>query len=87
MSSLKDLSSLLQKYADLHDMDFIETSAKTNMNIQEAFTRLATEICEVKAQQVPAALPYDPNPSLSLPRNTAPLEKNRSSSSGSTCAC
>lgn len=69
-------------------MDFIETSAKTNMNIQEAFTRLATEICEVKSQQTPATLPYDPNPSMSLPRNTSLLEKkSSSSSSGSTCAC
>lgn len=67
-------------------MDFIETSAKTNMNVREAFTRLATEICEIKAQQVPQTLPgFDPTPSMSLPRNTASILEN--SKSRSSCAC
>lgn len=78
------LNCLLQKYADLHDMEFIETSAKTNMNIQEAFFKLASEICEVKAQQVPPTLPgYDNHQSISLPRNTT-LVENKSSSG---CSC
>ena len=68
-------------------MEFIETSAKTNMNIQEAFVKLASEICEVKAQQAPPTLPgYDQATSLSLPRNTRPMERNKSSSS-SGCPC
>lgn len=72
-----------QKYADLHDMEFIETSARTNMNIQEAFVKLATEICEAKSQQMPPTLPgYDHNPSLSLPRSTTLVEKNTG-----TCSC
>lgn len=77
-----DLSQA-KKYADLHDMEFIETSAKTNMNIQESFIRLASEICEVKAQQAPPTLSnHDPNPSMSIPRNTLRLERRDSS-----CPC
>lgn len=77
-----DLSQA-KKYADLHDMEFIETSAKTNMNIQEAFIKLASEICEVKAQQVLPTLPgYAP--SVSLPRNTTLVTGNNGSSG---CPC
>ena len=62
-------------------MEFIETSAKTNKNVQEAFVKLASEICELKSQQIPATLTgYDPTLSLSL---TTPI----GAKDNSTCAC
>lgn len=64
-------------------MEFIETSAKKNVNIQEAFRRLAMQICHVKAQQMPSILPgSDPAPSMSLPRNGSFADKK-----GSHCPC
>ena len=64
-------------------MDFIETSAKGNRNVREAFVKLATEICELKAQQAPQTLPvYEEASSLSLTRDSRPVDKE---SSG--CAC
>ena len=57
-------------------MDFVECSAKNNMNVKEAFYRLVKEICELKAQQVPQTLPtYDTSPSLSLTRDIEPIGK------------
>ena len=76
------ISITLQKYADLHDMEFIETSAKTNYNIQEAFVRLASEICELKSQQAPSA-GYETCPSLSLPRSNALIDSDKNDS----CMC
>ena len=72
-----------QRYADMHEMAFIETSAKTNMNVKDAFYKLAREICELKAQQSPPVLRgYDHTPSLSLARNTQPVYKAESK-----CSC
>ncbi len=57
-------------------MDFIESSAKSNMNVKEAFLKLAKDICELKAQQAPPTFPmYDTNQSLSLTRDTQPISK------------
>ena len=76
----------MQRYAELHDMDFVETSAKNNKNVREAFVRLATEICEIKSQQSPQTLPgYDPNPSLSLGRDTHLLED--AEDDNNSCSC
>lgn len=76
---------VLQRYADLHDMVFLETSAKNNRNVREAFVQLASEICEMKAQQSPPTLlGIDPSPSLSLTRNTIPVEEDNS---GGGCGC
>jgi len=76
---------VLQRYADLHDMVFLETSAKNNRNVREAFVQLASEICEMKAQQSPPTLlGLDPSPSLSLTRNTIPVEEG---GSGGGCGC
>ncbi len=75
-SNLISLCVSLQRYAELHDMDFIESSAKSNMNVKEAFLKLAKDICELKAQQAPPTFPtYDANPSLSLTRDTQPISK------------
>ena len=68
-------------------MEFIEASAKQNTNIQEAFARLAKEICEVKSQQQPATLPAneaDMTPSFSLGHSTIALHNDDHSSS---CSC
>ena len=81
------LPEILQRYADLHDMDFIEASAKKNTNIQEAFAKLAKEICVVKAQQQPSTIyPHeaDLTPSFTLGQSTIPLEDDEQ---GSSCSC
>ena len=67
-------------------MEFIEASAKKNTNIQEAFAKLAKEICEVKAQQQPTISPHeaDLTPSFILGQSTIPLDDNQQSSS---CSC
>ena len=67
-------------------MEFIEASAKKNTNIQEAFAKLAKEICEVKAQQQPSTLsPHeaDLTPSFTVGQNTVPLDDQQSGS----CSC
>ena len=79
---------LLQRYADLHDMEFVEASAKKNTNIQEAFAKLAKEICEVKAQQQPTTItPHeaDLTPSFTLGHSTIPLHDD--DQQGSSCSC
>ena len=69
-------------------MDFIEASAKKNTNIQEAFAKLAREICEVKAQQRPTILPAheaDLTPSFTLTgQKTVSLSDDRQKGS---CSC
>lgn len=76
----------VQRYADLHDMEFIEASAKKNTNIQEAFAKLAKEICEVKAQQQPtiSAHEADLTPSFTLGQSTIPLNDEERNGS---CSC
>ena len=72
----------VQRYSELHDMVFLETSAKNNTNVREAFAQLASEICEMKAQQSPQTLyGVDTSPSLSLSRDTKPVNE------GSGCGC
>ena len=69
-------------------MDFIEASAKKNTNIQEAFAKLAREICEVKAQQQPRILPTyedDLTPSFTLTAQKT-VSLNDSGHKGS-CKC
>ena len=62
-------------------MEFIEASAKQNTNIQEAFARLAKEICEVNLPANEADL----TPSFSLiGHNTVALHNDDHSSS---CSC
>jgi len=67
----------LQRYAELHDMDFLESSAKSNVNVREAFVKLATDICRVKAESAPQTLPpeYEHNSSLTLTRDTQPISR------------
>ena len=69
-------------------MEFIEASAKKNTNIQEAFAKLAKQICEVKAQQQPTvALDQDGDltPSFTLQgKNTVILEEDDHKKS---CSC
>ena len=68
-------------------MEFIEASAKKNTNIQEAFAKLAKEICEVKAQQQPSTLSpreADLTPSFILGQSTVPLDDE---DRGSSCSC
>lgn len=65
-------------------MDFIESSAKSNMNVKEAFLKLVKDICELKAQQVPTILPILDNSSLSLARDSQPMSKEVSSGG---CSC
>lgn len=69
-------------------MEFIEASAKRNTNIQEAFAKLAKQICEVKAHQQPT-LPLDQEtdltPSFTLQgKNTVVLEEDNCKKS---CGC
>lgn len=72
----------VQRYSELHDMVFLETSAKNNTNVREAFAQLASEICDMKAQQSPQTLyGVDSSPSLSLSRDTKPVNE------GSGCGC
>ncbi len=78
---------ILQRYADLHDMEFIEASAKKNTNIQEAFAKLAKEICEIKEQQQPSIISpreADLTPSFTLGQSTIPLSDDQQ---GSSCSC
>ena len=63
-------------------MVFMETSAKTNRNIREAFTQLALEICELRAQQSPLLSGGDAGPNMSLARNTKPIKED-----GGACFC
>ena len=65
-------------------MEFIESSAKSNMNVKEAFLKLITDICELKAQQAPPTLPVYDNSSLSLAHDSEPLGKEVS---GGKCSC
>lgn len=72
----------VQRYSELHDMVFLETSAKNNKNVREAFAQLASEICDMKAQQSPQTLyGVESSPSLSLSRDTKPVNE------GSGCGC
>ena len=79
---MRDFPHSLQRYAELHDMEFMETSAKMNKNVREAFTRLASEICELRAQQAPLSSGGDTGPNMSLARNTKPLREE-----GGSCYC
>ncbi len=63
-------------------MDFIESSAKSNMNVKESFLKLVKDICELKAQQAPPVLPIYENSSLSLARDTQPIAKEVSGGCG-----
>ena len=68
-------------------MEFIEASAKKNTNIQEAFAKLAKEICDVKAQQQPTTVsPHeaDLTPSFTLGQSTVPLDDDHE---GGSCSC
>ena len=68
-------------------MEFIEASAKKNTNIQEAFAKLAKEICAVKAQQQPSTLsPHeaDLTPSFTLGQSSVPLNDEER---GASCSC
>jgi small GTP-binding protein len=79
-----DLSQA-KRYADLHDMLFLEASAKKNKNVQESFLHLAHEICELKAQQQPQVFPNsDLTPSIKL-QPSHPVQRD-SGGSGS-CSC
>lgn len=69
-------------------MDFIEASAKKNTNIQEAFAKLAKQICEVKAQQQPAPLSEqeaDFTPSFTLPGQTTVILEDDTHKSSCSC--
>lgn len=85
-SSLTSSPSFPQRYADLHDMVFLEASAKNNKNVKEGFLHLAREICEIKAQQQPQTLPNtDLTPSIKL-KQSHPVERD-SHSDGGGCSC
>ena len=63
-------------------MEFMEASAKTNRNVKEAFTQLASEIRELRAQQAPLSSGGDNGPNMSLARNTKPVKEV-----GGACYC
>jgi Ras-related protein Rab-1A len=61
-------------FAEVWELPFIETSAKTNANVDQAFITMATKILEQKGIAVAPPKP---------PPNALDLSKARSSSSGS----
>eukprot|EP00731_Ephydatia_muelleri_P032102 Em0023g609a len=75
----------LQRYAEFHDMEFLEASAKDNRNVEEAFYRLATDICKVKSQQsVKHGGDLGDAPSMSLSNSARLAEREREPDS---CSC
>ena len=78
-----------QRYAELHDMLFLEASAKNNHNVRECFLHLAREICELKAQQQPQTFPNaDLTPSIKL-KQSYPVEREsqKEGGGGGGCSC
>ena len=66
----------------MHDMEFLEASAKTSKNVKETFFRLAADICELKSQQMTQPLVDTENhPSLSMASDTTNIPK------GGSCVC
>lgn len=49
-----------RKFAELFGLEFIETSAKTNLNIDKAFTKLAELVMKNKKEFVISPKPSDP---------------------------
>ena len=70
----------LQRYAELHEMKFVQSSAKDNSNIREIFTDLAANI--ITAREAIAAAPPK------RPETVVLQSKSRKSSQkDSKCSC
>ena len=63
-----------QEYADSMGIDFFETSAKANYNVEEAFKHLAREIRSTCARVAPAATSRSSNRASPLPHVVAILQ-------------
>ena len=75
----------LQRYADLHNMVFVEASAKNNQNVQECFLHLAREICKIKAQnQLQVFANTDLTPSIKL-KQSRKIERDTGRKGGCSC--
>ncbi|CAI8008889.1 Ras-related protein Rab-1A [Geodia barretti] len=82
-----DLSQA-KRYAELHDMLFLEASAKNNHNVRECFLHLAREICELKAQQQPQTFPNaDLTPSIKLKQSYPVERESQKEGGGGGCSC
>ena len=77
---------ILQRFADLHDMSFIEASARHNLYVAEVFYTLAQQMCELKMQRMPTQIPHqnDQDPSIRIPTVDDIVQSDSKSSS---CTC
>lgn len=76
---------VLQRFADLHGMSFIEASARHNLYVAEVFYTLAQQMCELRMQTNPPPIRIQKDQDPSIKIHTADDIGNSDSKSSCTC--